>query len=47
MQLRLDVAERVAGELGYETRRGAMVLPARPRFAAVGEGRELLPIILR
>jgi ATP-dependent RNA helicase SUPV3L1/SUV3 len=44
--LRLDVAERVAGELGWSTRRGASALPAglAARFAVKAE---LLPIVLR
>jgi ATP-dependent RNA helicase SUPV3L1/SUV3 len=44
--LRLDIAERVAGELGYLTRRGAIVPPGDlgSRFAVRAE---LVPIILR
>jgi ATP-dependent RNA helicase SUPV3L1/SUV3 len=44
--LRLDVAERVAGELGYLTRRGAIVLP-RDLGSRLSVRSELLPIILR
>ncbi len=44
--LRLDIAEGIAGELGYMTRRGAIVLP--PALASRFSVRaELLPIILR
>ena len=43
--LRLDVAERVAGELGYLTRRGAIVLP-RDLGSRLSVRAELLPIIL-
>jgi ATP-dependent RNA helicase SUPV3L1/SUV3 len=44
--LRLDVAERVAGELGYLTRRGAIMLP-RDLGSRLSVRAELLPIILR
>jgi ATP-dependent RNA helicase SUPV3L1/SUV3 len=44
--LRLDVAERVAGELGYLTRRGAIMLP-RDLGSRLSVRTELLPIILR
>ena len=44
--LRLDVAERVAGELGYATRRGAIMLP-RDLGSRLSVRAELLPIILR
>jgi ATP-dependent RNA helicase SUPV3L1/SUV3 len=44
--LRLDVAERVAGELGYQTRRGAIMLP-RDLGSRLSVRAELLPIILR
>jgi ATP-dependent RNA helicase SUPV3L1/SUV3 len=44
--LRLDVAERVAGELGYLTRRGAVMLP-RDLGSRLSVRAELLPIILR
>ena len=43
--VRLDVAERVAGELGYLTRRGAIVLP-RDLGSRLSVRAELLPIIL-
>jgi ATP-dependent RNA helicase SUPV3L1/SUV3 len=46
VQLRLDIAERVAGELGYATRRGASVLP-RDLGSRLSVRAELLPIILR
>jgi ATP-dependent RNA helicase SUPV3L1/SUV3 len=44
--LRLDIAERVAGELGYATRRGAIVLP-RDLGSRLSVRAELLSIILR
>jgi ATP-dependent RNA helicase SUPV3L1/SUV3 len=44
--LRLDVAERLAGELGYLTRRGAIMLP-RDLGSRLSVRTELLPIILR
>ncbi len=44
--LRVDVAERVAGELGYVTRRGPIVLP-RDLGSRLSVRTELLPIILR
>jgi ATP-dependent RNA helicase SUPV3L1/SUV3 len=44
--LRLDVAERVAGELGYLTRRGAIVLP-RDLGSRLSVRADVLPIILR
>jgi ATP-dependent RNA helicase SUPV3L1/SUV3 len=46
VQLRLDIAERVAGELGYLTRRGAIMLP-RDLGSRLSVRAELLPIILR
>jgi ATP-dependent RNA helicase SUPV3L1/SUV3 len=46
VMLRLDIAERVAGELGYLTRRGAIVLP-RDLGSRLAVRIELLPIILR
>jgi ATP-dependent RNA helicase SUPV3L1/SUV3 len=44
--LRLDVAEHVAGELGYLTRRGAVMLP-RDLGSRLSVRAGLLPIILR
>jgi ATP-dependent RNA helicase SUPV3L1/SUV3 len=44
--IRLDVAERVAGELGYLTRRGSIMLP-RDLGSRLSMRAELLPIILR
>jgi ATP-dependent RNA helicase SUPV3L1/SUV3 len=44
--LRLDVAERVAGELGYLTRRGTIMVP-RDLGSRLSVRTELLPIILR
>jgi ATP-dependent RNA helicase SUPV3L1/SUV3 len=44
--LRLDIAERLAGELGYQTRRGAIVLP-RELASRISVKAELLPIVLR
>jgi ATP-dependent RNA helicase SUPV3L1/SUV3 len=44
--IRLDVAERVAGELGYLTRRGSIMLP-RDLGSRLSVRAELLPIILR
>jgi ATP-dependent RNA helicase SUPV3L1/SUV3 len=44
--LRLDIAERLAGELGYQTRRGAILLP-RDLGSRISVRAELLPIILR
>jgi ATP-dependent RNA helicase SUPV3L1/SUV3 len=44
--IRLDVAERVAGELGYLTRRGA-IMPPRDLGSRLAVRTELLPIILR
>jgi ATP-dependent RNA helicase SUPV3L1/SUV3 len=44
--LRLDIAERVAGELGYLTRRGAIMLP-RNLGSRLSVRSELLPDILR
>ena len=46
MLLRLDIAERVAAELAYATRRGATALPAglASRFSLKAE---LLPVVLR
>ena len=46
VSLRLDVAERVAGELGYLTRRGAIMLP-RDLGSRLSVRAEILPIILR
>ena len=44
--LRLDIAEKIAGELGYRTRRGAAALPAglASRFAVKPD---MLPAVLR
>jgi ATP-dependent RNA helicase SUPV3L1/SUV3 len=44
--LRLDIAERIAGELGYLTRRGQIVLP-RELGSRLSVRAELLPVILR
>jgi ATP-dependent RNA helicase SUPV3L1/SUV3 len=44
--LRVDIAERVAGELGYLTRRGAIMLP-RDLGSRLSVRAELLPIVLR
>jgi ATP-dependent RNA helicase SUPV3L1/SUV3 len=44
--LRLDIAERVAGELGYMTRHGAIILP-RDLGSRLAVRAELLPVILR
>ncbi|MDR3531937.1 MAG: helicase-related protein [Rhodopila sp.] len=44
--LRLDIAEKIAGELGYQSRRGPTALPSglASRFAIKGD---LLPVVLR
>jgi ATP-dependent RNA helicase SUPV3L1/SUV3 len=44
--LRLDVAERVAAELAYATRRGATALPAN-LASRLAVRAELLPAVLR
>ena len=44
--IRLDVAERVAGELGYLTRRGPIVLP-RDLGSRLSVRAEIVPIVLR
>ena len=44
--LRLDIAERVAGDLGYLTRRGAIVLP-KELLSRLSVRSELLPVVLR
>ena len=44
--LRLDVAERVAGELGYATRRGATALPSGLAYRLSVKA-EFLPVVLR
>jgi ATP-dependent RNA helicase SUPV3L1/SUV3 len=46
VMLRLDIAERVAGELGYLTRRGTITLP-RDLGSRLSVRVEFLPIILR
>ena len=44
--IRLDIAERVAGELGYLTRRGPIVLP-RDIGSRLSVRAEIVPVVLR